>query len=178
MHRTARIPYRERLEDAALRVLEAKRGREAYRAPPPAAVATAKVLRPLTRDIGLTVAELQRRWVEIVGEKLAELTQPEKLSGAGAQKTLTLRAHPAAAPLVQHQTPLILDRLRLAGCDAAKIAVLQHAPAPKRPANVRPLARPLDPLVEQDILQALSEVEHGPLKAALARLGKAMQQSR
>lgn len=175
MTRRARVPFADIPEEVALRLLEARRGREAFRAPPAAAVHTAKVLRPLLRDVGLTLGEISRRWPEIVGEKLAELTAPEKLTGSGANQTLVLRSHPAAAPLVQHQIPLIIDRLRLAGAGVAKIAMQQGAPARPAPAQTsRP--RPLSPEAEQDILDALAAVDHGPLKAALARLGKAMHQ--
>lgn len=165
--------YQERLEEAALQVLQQRRGREAHRAAPGAGVYASKIMRPLLRDIGLTLPEIQRRWADIVGEKLGELTEPERLSGPGAHQTLTLRTHPAASPLVQHQIPLILDRLRLAGAGVAKIAVVQGSLTAKRPAPLP--ARPVQASIDEDaILAALTEIDHGPLRAALERLGRAV----
>lgn len=168
-----RFRYDPRLEDGAQRYLAARRGQDATRPAPRAIAPAAKVLSPLLRDIGLTLAELEARWREIVGEKLAQLTQPEKLSGYEENRTLLLRAHAAVAPLVQHQAGLILERLRLAGADVMKLKILHGAPL-KRPANVAPLQRDLDPSQVRLLEIGLEPIQDAALRAALRRLGLAV----
>lgn len=168
-----RFRYDPSLEDGAQRYLAARRGQDAMRPAPRAMKPAAKVLSPLLRDIGLTLAELEARWLEIVGDKLAQLTQPEKLSGHEENRTLSLRAHAAVAPLVQHQAGLILERLRLAGADVMKLKILHGAPL-KRPANVASLRRSLDPSEARLLEIGLEPIQDAALRAALHRLGLAV----
>lgn len=168
-----RFRYDPTLEEAAQRYLAARRGQDAARPAPRAVTPAAKVLLPLLRDIGLTLQEISSRWAEIVGEKLAQLTQPETLSGFGENRTLTLRAHAAVAPLVQHQAGLILERLRLAGGDARKLQIRHGAPL-KRPANVARVQRQLDVLEAQLLDLSLEAIQDDALRAALRRLGEAV----
>lgn len=157
-------------------LLAQRRGKEARRASPSAAAAAAKVMRPLFRDVGLSLREIDSRWVELAGPQLAAATRPEKLSGSGSARTLTIKVHPAAAVLLQHQQPLLLERLRLAGAEVQRLALVQGWPAPRAtPASARP--SPVtsgDQPQTQGLLEALQAIDHGPLRAALARLGKAV----
>lgn len=68
---------------------------------------------------GFTDARLLARWPEIVGERLAAVTRPSRLSpprrgqriAEARGRTLTLRVAPAHSVLVQHMAPQILERV-------------------------------------------------------------------
>jgi hypothetical protein len=150
-------------------MLENTRGRGAIPAPPLASALANSVLAPLLKDAGASLGHLQRHWADIVGERLAGLTAPEKLSGP----TLTVRAHSSAAPFVQHQSKLILERANLAGARITALAIRQGAP-PARKANIGPLVKPLTPEEEQAVAAALGQFSPGRLRDALMRLGRAV----
>jgi len=176
---TARPPARRPdpsdrlLEAAAASALAERRGREVRPSPPGAGALAARLAKPLLPDQGVTLAELQRRWDDIVGERLAQLTAPDKLTNRKGGAVLTVRAVGSAAPFIQHQAGLIKERLRLAGADIAELAIVQ-GPLPK-PAqgNVRPIAKPLAPEEEAALAAALASVLDPGLKSALTRLGRA-----
>jgi hypothetical protein len=163
----------ERLEAAATRCLEAQRGRKAIAPPPRAAGLAVALLRPLLKDAGASLSDLQRSWPEIVGERLSGLTYPEKLQRGDAGATLTVRAHASAAPFVQHQQTLIIERANLAGAGLKAIQIKQGA-LPLRPSNLRPVTRPLSPDEERALAATLGAIKSDRLRAALMRLGRAV----
>ncbi len=125
---------------------------------------------------------LQARWREIVGDLLAERTEPAKLvKGRGGQPgALEIRVQGPAAALIQHQSSDILarvnmflgegtvDKLRITqGPVKARPAV---AGAPKTTAQRR--AKPLDAAAEESLAESLSEVKNDALKTQLQRLGR------
>lgn len=154
-------------------LLAQRRGKEARRASPSAGAAAVKVMRPLFRDVGLSLREIDARWPEIAGAQLAAASRPEKLSGSGSARTLTLKVHPAAAVLVQHQEPLLLERLRLAGGDVQRLSLVQGWPQPRAGAPSRAALPPS--LNHSQGEAALQEIEHSALRSALARLGRAVE---
>lgn len=174
----ARVARRLRVapidEATAAAALAGLRGKPAHgHAPPKAGALALKILKPIMKDEGLTLGELKRRWPEIVGEKLAKLTAPEKLTHAPQGSTLTVSAASSAAPFVQHQERLILDRCALAGGRIVKLAIKQVSAA--RPmGNVRTLTRVLSAEEERALSQGLAQVEDNRLKDALAKLGRAV----
>jgi hypothetical protein len=149
--------------------LTAHRGRPAIAAAPTAGKAVRTVVRPLMKGEGVGLSDLRRSWQEIVGEKLAKATYPERLAGG----VLTLKVPGALAPFVQHQQGLILDRCRLAGAKVTQVALLQGA-LPKIDASVRPLDRSLTREEEAAVAASLAAVPSGRLHDALLRLGKAV----
>jgi hypothetical protein len=157
----ARRDVDPRLEEAAAALLETRRGRPTAKAAPRAGGAVASLVKPLIPKGPATLNDLKRLWPEIVGERLCNLTEPEKLT----RGALLIRCHASAAP--------ILERIALAGGEADSIQIKQ-APLAARAGNVRPLARPLDPAEEAALAAALSPIQHDGLKAALMRLGRAM----
>ncbi len=159
-------PFREAV---AARVLERRRGRAPVAGPPQAGAVAAGVLSPLLRDAGIGLTDLKRHWAEIVGERLAGLTLPEKLAAG----VLTVRAHASAAPFVQHQSALILERARLSGAQLTALAIRQGA-IPRAASNVAAVTAPLSAEEESVLAAALAGVADGALKAALLRLGRAI----
>jgi len=160
-----------RLEAAAAHALESRRGRAQIAAAPAASRFTAALIRTMIKDGAATLADLQRAWPEIVGARLAALTAPEKLQRA--EGVLTVVAHASAAPFVQHQQSLIVERANLAGAAIKRVAIRQGA-LPARASNVRPAVRPLAPEEEVALAAALGGVASESLRAALLRLGRAV----
>ena len=136
-------------------------------------------MRSLDDKFGQGPDTLGARWREIVGEALAGRSEPVKIikSRVGGA-TLELKVAGAAAALVQHQAPLILDRLNLyLGPGAvAKLRIVQGPLSrPLPPPHVASLRRarpPLDAAAEQRLADGLAETPEGPLKQALTRLGR------
>lgn len=162
------------LEARASALLEARRGRAAIKAPPQAGAVAARILKPLIPAGSKSLAEIKRQWPEIVGEKLAALTAPDKLTKGPDGAVLTLTVAGSAAPFVQHQTPLIMERLKLAGAAVIAVTMKQGALPAKQKPNVRPLTVPLSAEAEKALKSALEPIDDDRLKAALLRLGRAV----
>ncbi|MEM9573010.1 MAG: DciA family protein [Pseudomonadota bacterium] len=121
-----------------------------------------------------TLSRLKVQWTEIVGEQLARLCRPEKLTPAKGGRRLTLTVIPAAAGLVQHQSEIIRQRVSVAaGGDITAIKLIQghFGPAPKVKANK---TIPLTPEQREALLQSAQQIEDEKLRAALVALGEAV----
>ncbi len=166
-----------RLEEAAARALETRRGKAARRGgPPQAGVIASRVVRPLGKPTpGKSIEALRRQWRDIVGEKIALMTEPEKLSGAGGARVLTVKVAGPAAPFIQHQIPLLLERCNLAGADISGVTLKQGVIARPK-GNVRPLSAPLSADEERLLAGALQGAPSPRLRAALLKLGRSMGQ--
>jgi hypothetical protein len=136
-------------------------------------------MKKLEEKFGRGQDDLKARWQEIVGEALAGRSEPVKLvkSRTGGA-TLELRVAGPVAALIQHQAPLILDRLNLyLGPGAvARLRIVQgplSKPATAAAASpVRRSRAPLDAAAERELTGSLAETRDGPLKTALLRLGR------
>jgi hypothetical protein len=160
-------------EGEAAQALAAKRGRMSIAPPPNANKSIAALLRPILKETGLGLNEMKRRWPEIAGEAFSRAT-PVKLAAG----TLTIHVPSALAPFLQQQTPLLLERLRVAGAKVKAIRVDHRAPAgpTRQPANVRPLQKALNTAEEAALAQALDPACDPGLRSALLRLGRAVKQ--
>jgi hypothetical protein len=174
-------PVDPRLEAAALEALSRQRGKAVWKGGPPQAGAlTAAIMRAKVapKQTGKSVMELKRQWRDIVGEKLAQMTEPEKIARGANGSTLTIKVAGPAAPFVQHQTALILERCNLAGAGVKAIAIKQGVITRKGVSNLRPLSAPLSADEERLLALSLASIGSPALKAALARLGRAVGQRR
>lgn len=135
-----------------------------------------KHFRELTRAAfarhGFAQAELIGRWAEIVGETLSGVSEPERIRwprGAADKTggTLVIRAAPGRGLELQHESPLIMERInRFLGFGAIDtIKILQAATWPQKLPKAPP--KPQKRLCQQE----LAAIEDGGLKAALERLG-------
>lgn len=167
-------PPDPRFEAAAEQLLRQARGRAQIQPAPRAGLIAHQVIRPWLKGEGATLAELKRRWPEIAGEKLAKLTEPEKLTKRGDGQVLTLKAAASAAPFVAHQKPLILERCALAGAKIVDVAIIQGPLGRKSLSNLRPVTAKPTPEQEQALAAGLASVEDNGLKDALMRLGRAL----
>ena len=164
-------------------ILSRKRTRPAPRPAPPAGRALTKFVRELDEKFGRGAGALEPRWREIVGDQLARVTRPQKLSKGrgGTGGVLELRVAGPAALLVQHQSAEILSRVNLflgaGSVDKLRIAqgpikpLPVTAPAPGSRASRRP--PPLDAAAQAELDRSLEVAPEG-LKAALATLGRAV----
>ncbi|MEO0981876.1 MAG: DciA family protein [Pseudomonadota bacterium] len=163
------------LEEAYARVrLRRQRGKPARPAAPGVGLAARKALRSLDAPTGSPLTTIKARWSEIVGERLAAVTRPEKISGGGASRTLTLRVAPAAAPLVQHQSETLRQRLSVAaGGTIAKIKIVQGAVGSAGAAG-RPQRRAVGAAERAELEARASGVDNQRLRDAIVALGAAM----
>jgi hypothetical protein len=131
---------------------------------------------------GFASAELVTRWDDIVGHEIAAHSEPMKLhwprrtdgeeNDAG---TLVLRVEGPAAIEIQHLAALICERVnRFLGWRAVGRLALRQAPLRRRQA---PMARTMDPAATARIAENLSDIKDEELKAALARLGAAVNRA-
>jgi hypothetical protein len=129
---------------------------------------------------GLGYGKLVTDWRLIVGADLGEATQPVKLTfprGERTDATLTIDIVPARAIEVQHSMPQLIERVNAVfGYRAvARIKLVQRPPARTEPsANLRPLS----PSEETELVDLTRLVPEGELRAALEKLGRAVQGAR
>ena len=153
------------------------------RPPPPAGRSLAPLIKKLDAQFGRGAGALEPRWREIVGERLARVTRPQKLTKGrgGAGGTLELRVAGPAALLVQHQSDDIIQRVNLflgaGSVEKLRIAQGPVKPLPEGGAKPRPRGKavlaPLPASVEAELAAAVEDAPDG-LKAALRKLGRAV----
>ena len=169
----------------AVEILARRRPRPAPRPPRHGARGLTKLMAQLDEKFGRGPDDLKARWREIVGEALAGRSEPVKLikSRTGGA-TLELKVAGPVAALVQHQAPLILDRLNLylGPGSVAKLRIVQGplskaAAQATRPPPIRRHKPPLDAAAERALADGLAEAPEGPLKDALLRLGREVMRS-
>ena len=105
---------------------------------PQSVFALQKALRPILKEAGPAPETLKSRWAEIVGLRLAAITEPVRVARTKGGSVLHLRAPSAAAPIIQHSKEHILERVNLAsGSKITSLKIIQTAP-PKQPSLVIP----------------------------------------
>lgn len=153
--------------------MEKRRGRLAA-----IAAEVPRIVAPVLGKRGFGEAQLIAEWAAIMGPDLAGQVSPDKLSfrnGERREGTLRLRVAPAAAPLVQHREPQIVERVNtFFGYRAvARLALVQGPPA-REPEPPPPRPRPLAAPERQSLDRRLAVIEDPDLRDALRRLGEAV----
>src|SRR5690349_10113324 len=100
------------------------------------------------RRFGFVQSSIVSRWAEIVGERYAKVSSPESIrfpTGKKGGGALTLLVDGAHAPLIQHLTPMIVERVnRFFGYAAINRIVFRQGKSPARSAPIeRPGLRPV-----------------------------------
>ena len=131
------------------------------------------------RKFGFVQSSIVSRWSEIVGEKLARVSTPESIrfpSGKKQDGVLTLTVRGAHAPMMQHITPEIVERVnRFFGYMAvARIVIHQGEVAPKPERRAPPSIR----VVPVDLGQSLKTIADPELKAVLEALAAGVAATR
>lgn len=128
---------------------------------------------------GLAFGALLTDWAAIVGSRLAEQTGPLKLvfpAGRRENAVLHIRVSSAAALLVQHEEPQILEKINafMGWRAVARLKLVHAGPAlPQKNYALKPLKR-LDPVQEARLNAATAPIENEELRAVLERLGRAV----
>ncbi len=169
-------------ESEAREILARRRTRPQPRPAPPAGRALQPLIKGLDERFGRGAGALEPRWREIVGDQLARVTRPQKLTKGrgGSGGTLELRVAGPAALLVQHQSEAILQRVNLflgaGSVERLRIAQGPVKPLPTLAASTKGARRRLQPLPAEQEAELARSVEDAPdkLKAALATLGRAV----
>lgn len=123
------------------------------------------------KRFGFVQHSIVSRWSEIVGERYGRVSSPESIkfpAGKKAAGALTLLVDGAHAPLIQHLTPMIVERVnRFFGYRAIdRIVFRQGKPPAPAPAPERPQLRP----VPKELGEGLREIADPELRACLESL--------
>lgn len=129
------------------------------------------------RRFGFVQSSVVTRWPEIVGERHARHCMPESIRfppGEKSEGILQLVVSPAHAPLIQHVTPEIIDRVnRFFGYNAvAKVKIRQgavQAPKAKEPPRAAPPSLKPIPMELGDSLRDIGDPELRTVLESLAR---------
>jgi hypothetical protein len=123
------------------------------------------------KRFGFVQGSIVSRWAEIVGERYAKVSSPESIrfpAGKKAGGVLTLLVEGAHAPLIQHLTPLIVERVnRFFGYAAIDRIVFRQGKPPATPS--RPERPPLR-AVPKELGDGLREIADPELRACLESL--------
>ncbi|WP_089285948.1 MULTISPECIES: DUF721 domain-containing protein [unclassified Azospirillum] len=128
---------------------------------------------------GLAFGALLTDWPSIVGSRLADQTSPLKLAFPAAQRdnaTLHLRVTGPAALLVQHEEPLIIEKINafMGWRAVARLKLVHGAPVLKTKSYTIAPVRRLSPVAEAKLHDSTAGVEDPELREALERLGRAL----
>lgn len=123
------------------------------------------------RRFGFVQHSIVSRWNEIVGDRYAKVSCPESIkfpAGKKAGGVLTLLVEGAHAPLIQHMTPMIIERVnRFFGYAAInRIVFRQGKPPAPAPRPERPQLRP----VPKELGEGLREIADPELRLCLESL--------
>lgn len=123
------------------------------------------------RKFGFIQGAVVSRWKEIVGERFARVSAPESIRFPAGKKsggTLTLLVEGAHAPLMQHMTPMIVERInRFFGYPAVeRLSFRQGRAAPAAPRPQRQAPAP----VPKELGDGLREIADDELRACLTAL--------
>ena len=136
-------------------------------------VAVSKLAAPIiAKRGGAVLVRLKAEWAAIVGPDWAALTWPKAL---GRDGVLKLHSASSTALELQHRAPLLIERINLffGRPVIARLALVQ-GPLPLASPPSGPFLRPLAPSEGKALDERLSEVDDPELRAALARLGRAV----
>ena len=175
--------------EESVRILRTNRTKRAPRVGP----TVSKQVNPLLKSLEAKFAalddgssKLRDRWREIAGESLARICEPVKIiktrSTAANPRagTLEVRVTGAFAPLVQHQSAVLIDRVNLymGGKAIERIRLVQGPLSTPQKAPPPPRPRPLDAREELELQQMVADVTDDRIRADLLRLGRSILQRR
>ncbi len=132
-----------------------------------------KIAKPAMRRRGFSDQTLMEHWSTIVGENLAALSQPIRLSRKGMGKAsgavLTVKVEGAMALEIQHFSPQIIERLNsyYGYLAISKLNIVQ-GPLYTRPAPHIP--KPPKQGMVNKLSATMQDIESPRLRQALARL--------
>jgi hypothetical protein len=140
-----------------------------------------KILDPAVARQGFGESALLLDWQDIVGERLAAMTEPVRLQWppGGVKRdpleprppaALVLRVEPGFGLEIQHLAAVLIERVN-AHLGWRCVGSLKIRPEKIERAPPRPRRPPENPLARAEAERQVAEIEEEPLKEALARLG-------
>ncbi len=130
------------------------------------------------KRFGFVQGAVVSRWAEIVGERYARVSSPESIRFPAGRKSagvLTLLVEGAHAPLMQHLTPLIVERVnRFFGYEAINRLVFRQGRAPVEPKLPN---RPPLRAVPKELGEGLRQIADPELRACLESLASKLDSS-
>ncbi|MEO8176398.1 MAG: DciA family protein [Sphingomicrobium sp.] len=130
------------------------------------------------KRFGFVQGAVVSRWGEIVGERYAKVSSPESIrfpAGRKSSGVLTLLVEGAHAPLMQHLTPLIIERVnRFFGYEAVNRVVFRQG---RPPAPPPPFKRPEPRAVPKELGEGLRLIADPELRACLESLAARLDSS-
>jgi hypothetical protein len=130
------------------------------------------------KRFGFVQGAVVSRWGEIVGERYAKVSSPESIRFPAGRKSggvLTLLVEGAHAPLMQHLTPLIIERVnRFFGYEAVNRLVFRQGRPPAAP---EPVKRPELRSVPKELGEGLRQIADPELRACLESLAARLDSS-
>ena len=123
------------------------------------------------KRFGFVQGAIVSRWAEIVGERYAKVSSPESIrfpTGRKSGGVLTLQVEGAHSPLLQHLSPLIIERVnRFFGYEAVnRVVFRQGRPPARRVETERPQLSP----VPKELGEGLRQIADPELRACLESL--------
>ena len=168
--------------EESVRILRTTHTKRAPRAGPPVQKQVQPLLKSLqarfeANDDG--AGKLKTRWNEVVGEQLSKLCEPVRIiKGKGRPGTLEIRVAGAYAPLIQHQSQVVIDRINLylgtGTIDRLRLIQGPLSVQPRAPQPARP--KPLNATEELQLRESVSDVTDEKLRNALLKLGRGVLQ--
>jgi hypothetical protein len=130
----------------------------------------APVLRPTWRKRAPATAQIIADWHSIVGPAIARDTTPRRLSNG----TLLISCNGPVAMELQHLSDALVARINthVGHQVVQRLRFLQDATETDRP--TAPPPRPPNPKALQAVEKAVSDLPEGPLRDALAALGRSV----
>lgn len=123
------------------------------------------------KRFGFVQSAIVSRWAEIVGERYARVSSPESIrfpTGRKSGGVLTLLVEGAHSPLLQHLSPLIIERVnRFFGYEAMNRIVFRQGKVPVR--KIEPSRPQLQP-VPNELGEGLRQIADPELRACLESL--------
>lgn len=128
---------------------------------------------------GFSTSEIVAEWPRVVGDNLAALSLPERITYPRNKRsggTLHLRiASGSIAVELQHLEPVLLERINgYFGYKAVERVRLMQAPLPDTPQKSKKETRPLDPDKVAEIARSLADVDDEDLRKSLEGLARAI----
>lgn len=138
-----------------------------------------QVGRAAFRRFGFVQSSVVSRWHEIVGEKYAAISAPEMIRfpvGKKSNGTLELTVNGAMAPMMQHVTPEIIERVnRFFGYTAvAKVKIRQGHVEPPATEKSPPRAAPMLKPAPMELGDSLRDIADPELQAVLESLASSL----
>lgn len=154
-----------------------KHRRRGGRAPKALGATVERITKPLFGSRGLADGTIVRHWTTIMGAEVARVTAPEKLVYPGRERregTLHLRvASGAAATVIQHNEPIVLERINgYFGYRAVARLLIKQGPVVSAPDVPSESAPAPDAGADADIAATVAPVDDPDLRDALESLGR------